>query len=453
MRRRSIRFRLTVWYAAALTAGFALFGAVLWLALRHQLLGDLDRGLEQRANAFERYFREEDAEGLDDASLRDELQEFSQALPPQSYIDLRDAAGFHVRYPAAAASQSVPPRILRREFTSEGVRYTLEVGASPANVTRTLRLLAWILLGLAPLVIGLAAIGGAWLSGRALKPVRDVTNAALTVSVENLSGRLPVPETGDELARLAEVLNSMLARLESAVKALSQFAADASHELRTPLSIIRTTAELALRRERPPESYREALQGVAAESARMTQLIEDLLFLARTDANAAEMPRKAIDIREVLERVARDMKPLAELREILLKMALPGEPAVVSGNGPALHRLFLVLVDNAVKYSEPGGEVRLSLAALDGSVRVSVQDFGRGISAADLPHIFRRFYRADPARSGEGHGLGLSLAESIARAHAAEINARSQPGSGTVFEIVFPARETSGPGVAELKQA
>jgi two-component system heavy metal sensor histidine kinase CusS len=276
----------------------------------------------------------------------------------------------------------------------------------------------------------------------------------LNISIENLSERLPVPATGDELARLTEVLNTMLARLESAVKTLSQFVADASHELRTPLSVIRTTADLAQRRMRTPESYRDSLREVAAEAERMTQLVEDLLVLARSDAEMAEMPRAPLDVCEVLRDVCAEMRGLAEMRQIRLKTSFGGA-ATISGNRPALHRLFLVLLDNALKYSHTGGDVTLAVDKTDSDVSVTIEDFGAGISPDDLPHIFKRFYRADRARTSGGHGLGLSLAESIARVHGATIEVSSDEVSGTevartVFRVRFAARTSSPQPILSL---
>jgi len=288
----------------------------------------------------------------------------------------------------------------------------------------------------------IACLGGAWLSGRALKPVNDIAAAAHMISIENLAERLPVPETGDELARLTEVLNSMFARLESAVKTLSQFAADASHELRTPLAVIRTTAELALRRERTPESYRDSLQEVAAEAERMTRLVEELLILARSDAATAEMPLGAVNVGEALADVCDEMRSLAQMREIRIRTDVSGDgAAMVAGNRPALHRLFLVLLDNALKFSRPGGEVILKVENVDSRVLVTIEDFGVGISEDDLPHIFERFYRAEEARTGAGHGLGLSLAKNIARVHGASIEVHSTEGAGSRFTVVFAARD------------
>jgi len=456
IRRRSIRFRLTAWYAAILSVGLGLFGALVWFSLRDRLVAEIDRDLADRATQFQRYFKVESAEVVGQVSgadiLRDELDEFSQGLPPGSYIFVNGSKGFTFNYPSRPSTRTPEARfrVLRSRFELNSESFDLEVGAPMDGVLHTLTLLRLLLLSLIPVVIAIACLGGAWLSGRALKPVKDIAAAALTVSIENLSARLPVPETGDEIARLTEVLNTMLGRLESAVRALSQFVADASHELRTPLALIRTTAELAIRRSRPTEDYCDALREIAGESERMTHLVEDLLVLARSDTGTAEMPLEPVDVREIVESVCAEMRHLAELRRLRVTMTtgdagpLSGHSATIAGNRPALHRLFLVLLDNALKYSDADREVRVEVnMAAKGEeprVRVSVVNFGTGIRKDELPHIFERFYRADRVRGGDGYGLGLSLAQSIAHSHGAVIEARSGEGS-TTFEVAFPMRE------------
>lgn len=416
----SIRFRLTAWYAAILTTGLALFGGLIWLSLRNRLLDEIDEDLAGRASRFEQYFRAEAAEPT-------ELNEFCQALPRHSYIDVHGTKGFKFRF----ASEPSNLRMLHRRFAVDGETFDLDVGTSITSVEHTLDLLRLLLLSLSPLVIGLACAGGFWLSGRALKPVKDITAAALSISIENLSKRLPVPATGDELADLTEVLNTMLARLEGAVKTLSQFVADASHEFRTPLAVIKTTAELALRRARSPEAYRDSLQEIAVEAERMTVLVEDLLILARSDAGVADMPLSPLDLSEVVRDVLAEVRNLAEFRRIRVHAGL--DKVMISGNRAALHRAFLVLLDNALKYSAEGGEVSVTLA--DNSFEV--RDFGAGIGTEDLPNIFKRFYQADRARSQGGYGLGLSLAETIVRAHGGVIEVSSVLGEGSSFRVVF----------------
>jgi two-component system heavy metal sensor histidine kinase CusS len=437
MRTRSIGFQLTAWYAAILTAGLGLFGGLIWLSMRARLNAEVDADLKGRASRFEAYFKEESLTARD-RHLRNELEEFSQAFPPGSSIDLHGPEGLVFHYGA----QEPGARVLHSRFTADGQAFDLVLSTSLDTVMHTLQLLRLLLWSLFPIMIVVACMGGAWLSRRALKPVKDITDAALVLSVENLSGRLPVPPTGDELARLTEVLNSTLARLEDAMNTLSQFVADASHEIRTPLAVIRTTAELALRRARTPESYRESLQDVAVEAARMTQLVEDLLMLARGDSGAWQIPLEPVNLGQLLQEVGSEMRRVAELREIRIEIAREEKPAIVAGSRPALHRLFVVLVDNAVKYSPPGARVLVGLDLAQDRAVVSVRDFGSGISPQDIPHIFKRFYRADKVRGGDGYGLGLALAQSIARAHGTSIEVESKEGEGSLFRVAFVARQT-----------
>ena len=445
----SIRFRLTLWYAGALVLGLGLFSGLVWASLRERLFAELDQDLAGRSARFEQYFRGESAEVADSSQLRDELDEFCQALPPESYVDLRGSGGFEFHYPASLTARTSDLRMRQDQFSAGGYTFNLEVGAPVVNLSHTLRLVRLLLLSLLPVVIAIACLGGAWLSGRALKPIQDITTAANTISIENLSERLPVPPTGDELARLSEVLNSMLARLETAVKRLSQFAADASHELRTPLAVIRTTAELALRRQRSGESYRASLTEIAAETERMTQLVEDLLALARSGTEASQMPRSPLDLMPVLSEICAELQTIAQTRQIRIDAELGERPAMVSGNRAALRRLFVILLDNAIKYSPAGSGVRVALGREDGQVAVTIEDSGGGISQADLPHIFERFYRA-AGKEREGHGIGLALADQIAKAHGAVIEVRSNPGASSVFRVSFGAAASANLQIAAI---
>jgi two-component system, OmpR family, heavy metal sensor histidine kinase CusS len=245
----------------------------------------------------------------------------------------------------------------------------------------------------------------------------------------------------------------MLGRLEEAVRTLSQFAADASHELRTPLSVIRTSAEVALRRARSPESYRESLREIAEEAGRMTQLVEDLMLIARNDAQTSEMPRQPLDLGDLIEDVAAELRSIADVKRIRLRIvATDRAPALISGNRAALRRLFLVLLDNAIKYSHPGSEVIAAISTVDRLASVTVKDFGIGIRPEDRPHIFKRFYQADRARADAGFGLGLSLAQSIAGAHSASIEVSSAEGSGSTFRVVFQLTDIADTALAESRQ-
>jgi heavy metal sensor kinase len=283
-----------------------------------------------------------------------------------------------------------------------------------------------------------ASAGGYWLSRRALSPVDEITGAARSIGPENLSTRLPVPRTGDELQRLSETWNEMLERLDSAVDRIQRFTADASHELRTPVSVIRTTAELALRRERNPEQYRDALHQILLETERMTQLTEDLLLLARGDAREFTLRWEPVDWNEVAGRVVEEGRSIAEARGIRLRID-PAPGAVMTlGDESALRRLLTVLLDNALKHTPAGGSIEVAISSAEQLVIVTVRDSGEGIDPTDLPHIFDRFYRGDKARNRQtGVGLGLAIAQSAANMHGARIEVESELGRGATFTASF----------------
>jgi two-component system, OmpR family, heavy metal sensor histidine kinase CusS len=420
---------------------------------------EVDQELAGRANSFEVFLKEEQAE-VPAPTLKEEIEEFCRALPPLSYLQVRSlesdfAFSYPENWPSPRVRGSSRPtftngswrqhayRTLHREITTQNGPYALEIGVSLDSIQQVLDLLQTIFAGLIPAVILVACFGSIWLSRKALRPVDTMTSAARAISIDNLSSRLPVPQTGDELQRLAEAWNTMLARLESAINKISQFAADASHELRTPLAIIHTSSELALRRTRTPEQYRESLEEIVAETEKMTRLVEDLLFLARSDASSAEMPIDPLDLSAVMQDVCSQLQGVAEISNITVRRSFPDIPVVVKGNRPALRRLFLVLLDNAIKYSEPGGEVTVLVTSTPDRGEVVIKDVGVGIGPQDLPHIFERFYRSDNARTqGDGgYGLGLTLAESIARRHRAQISVKSSLGKGSEFRVSFIAEQ------------
>jgi heavy metal sensor kinase len=436
---RSIQFRLTAWYALILSAALCVLSVLIWFLMQQKMLSDIHRDLGEKADHFRAYVHHESNE-IPQVNLMAEIEEFCHALPSSTYLTFAPVKGgalFH--YPATTGGRA-RYEVVTGEMTVRGEPWRFEIGESRAEMHHVLELLRTLLLSLIPLAIVFACLGGLWMSRRALKPVDEITLAAKTISIENLASRLPQTGTGDELERLVDAWNATLARLESAVGSLSRFAADASHELRTPVAVIRTSAELALHRQREPHAYRDALSDIAEESGRMTQLLEDLLFLARRDARGDGMTMARVDICEIVESVADELRSLAVTKGIRIRMLPSPDEAPVSGNAAALRRLFLALLDNALKYSAAGTEVTASIEKCEGKIVARIADQGIGIAPKDLPHIFERFYRASEARAGEGHGLGLSLAQSISAAHNATIEVTSEPGRGTVFQVSFDCR-------------
>jgi signal transduction histidine kinase len=246
------------------------------------------------------------------------------------------------------------------------------------------------------------------------------------------------------LDQLSKTLNAMLTRLEDSFRRITQFTADASHELRTPIAIIRTTAEVTRRKPRSDKEYAEALDRILAESERTTELIEGLMLLARADAGAEDMVTEPVRLDELAQAACADARVLAEAAGVVLSSE-PLPPCTVCGDGRALHRLLLVLLDNGIKYSNAGGEVRVGLEMRQWKERqtavLEFRDRGLGIASEDLPHIFERFYRAskDRSRKIDGLGLGLSIAQSIAQRHGGEIQVESSPGVGSTVRVFLPA--------------
>jgi heavy metal sensor kinase len=441
MRHWSIGARLTLWYSLVLLAGLGLFGAGIWIEVTHSLTTTIDETLVFRARALATEIQNE-YKPSKPAHLEEELSEYAAATPDGNLTEVRGPQGEILigEGVAAATATSRHYRRLESETTVAGQKYRILVAAPLAGTELTLRRLRQVLLWSAPAVLLIGSLGGYWMSRRALKPVDEITRAAQTIGIENLSRRLEVPAAGDELQRLSETWNSMLARLEAAVKRLSQFTADASHELRTPIALIRATAELTLRRERSAETYREALRQIMDDTDRTTRLIDDLLLLARSDAGLPALPLDRVELTPLVRDICEQGQILAQERQLEISSEAPEQPVFVDANDPALRRLLLLLVDNAVKYTPAGGQITVSVALDKSGPTVTVRDTGIGIPDAALPHVFERFYRVDESRNREagGAGLGLSIAQWIAERHHARLEAESVVGLGSAFRVRFP---------------
>jgi heavy metal sensor kinase len=428
--------RLTLWYSLVLLAGLALFGAGIWIVVTHSLTASIEETLAAQAKGVATVLQAEYEPGQP-AHLREELSEYAEATPEGRWIEVRDPQGMSL---IGGRAPSGHFKTLQTETIVQGQRFRVVVATPLEGTELTLRRLREVLLWATPVVLLIASLGGYWISGRALQPVDKITRAAQTIGIGNLSQRLAVPASADELTRLSETWNGMLERLEVAVKRLSQFTADASHELRTPMALIRATSELTLRRERSSQTYREALKHIMDETDRTTRLIDDLLLLARADAGLPALSLDRVELTPLVRDVCEQGQILAQERQLEISTEAPEHPVYVDGNDPALRRLLLLLVDNAMKYTPAGGHITVSVALDSSGPTVTVSDTGIGIPDSALPHVFERFYRVDESRNREagGAGLGLSIAQWIAERHHARLEAESVVGRGSAFRVRFP---------------
>ena len=461
MAHRTISLRLTIWFSSVFFAGLALFGAVMWLGLKDTLTSARSRTLERRADRLRDLLRDAEADtpetpdqrarkyqAFADATGGGLIEVFrtngTRALPsptaaaqafPWPRVDSTDGDKF-----SEVAFRGQPYLVLAHPFSSGSEALVACVAGPLENNRAVLSAFSAGLLWAIPALLAISALGGYALSRKALQPVDQITAATRSISVSNLSGRLPVPKTGDELQRLSETCNAMLARLESAVKEIKRFTDDASHELRNPVSYVRTTAELALRNRQMDAASRRAFEEIVAECGKANRLLKDMLTLARADAGNSRLAFEPVDLVELVRAVCQKARLFAREHGHTLSACFEEDCHVtVWGDYSSLHRLLWILVDNAAKYTRAPGTIKVTVAAGREKVTVAVEDNGMGISAADLPHIFGRFYRADPSRSQvEGSGLGLSIATWIANVHQASLSADSKENAGSVFRIEFP---------------
>ncbi len=453
----SMRMRLAFWYSAMLALALSLFGVMAFFEMRRSIHVTVDEELDARMDGV-RVLIERSARPNYTEHLEDSLREHSELRTGGELLQVSDEQGhwlyrsevmsqMNVPRPKAPARRAYglpypgdPLRVLDRAVTAGNHTYLVQVATEMDDFSAALKRFRALLLISIPIFLACAVYGGYWMSRHALDPVDKIIQTAKTISVQNLSSRLEVPKTGDELQRLSETLNGMFERLETAFQKITQFTADASHELRTPVAVMRTRAELSLRRARSPEDYRETLAQIHAELERTSELIEKLMFLARTDSGAESIPFAPVNLPEIVHEVCAAGSALAEDKHLDFREHLPEKPVWVLGDEHLLRRLFLILIDNAVKYTPAEGRIEVSVREADGAAVGEISDTGIGIAAADLPNVFERFYRADKARSREtgGAGLGLSIGRWITEAHSGTIEVESAPGQGSTFQVRLP---------------
>ena len=460
MKKLSIGIRLTLWYLAIFALAQVIFGAGMWLILRESLFDMVDDGLEAQVDDLTKFLQSQPKD-RPFGELQDEIGQTYAVEHAGDYLQIYADSNlliyrseFLKSHPAALLSPDQVDRqiegsrkiaghhfrFLFQKLEVNGRVYTVEMGTPADDAVETLHLFRSYLLMFAPLLLLVAAGGGFWLSRRALSPVDTLVQSAREIGGTSLNRRLQKLETGDELQRLSDTLNEMLDRIEVAFLRITHFTADASHELRTPVSLIRTEAELALRRSRGEAEYKESLRHILHEAERTTVLIEQMLALARTDSGREILQLQPTDLRRTLGGVVNNWQQVAVVRNLEFSSSLDSSDCLVMGDETLLRRLVDILLDNAFKYTPAPGCVHLTLHLKSDGAVITVQDSGVGISAEEHSKIFERFYRVDKARSRAqgGVGLGLAIAKWIVTRHRGSITVESKPEEGATFRVELP---------------
>ena len=461
MRPLSIRFTLTAWYTAMLAVTMYGLGASMYFAMRHTIVRTADQALTARLGEIGPFVAGR-LRGKHAEELPHEFETHLAGLTPGGeMLQVADVdrhwiyqspsiSPYQVALPPTAdlsaprletvSARGVRLRMLSARVQTDDQTYLVQLAQSVDPYYEMLDRFRELGLWFSPLVFALSWIGGYALCRRALAPVDAITNAARSIGAQNLKLRLNVPATGDELQRLSETLNAMIARLDRSFSRISEFTADAAHELRTPLSIILTTAELSRHPGEPAKVHAEALQQIYEEAVRTSTLIDNLMTLARADSGEGRLALIHVDLRETVRTACRRGAILAAPKQIAFRGDIAEQPVIVRGDADSLQRLLLILIDNAVKFTPQHGHVSVSLGVEGCAAVCQVADSGPGIPAEAQSRIFDRFYRVDPARSrqGGGAGLGLSIARWIADEHHATLEVGHESGPGAVFRFRIP---------------
>jgi heavy metal sensor kinase len=467
---------MTVWYVALLALIIAAVGAFLVLRLHSDLVAATDSRLNAAVDQIALGYHTEGAPEARDVSstVLSGKATASQVLDPAGRVvgsfgdraaqtrmltesELRQAlAGKRVYRTSSLGSRSRRYRLVARSTTHAGTRSVVVAGQSTASIDSSVNRLLTLLLLAWPVAVAATALGGWWLATRALRPIGRLTAEARQIGVERLDERLPVAATGDEVARLAETLNTMLARIEAGVAEQHRLVADASHELRTPLAAMRAELEVSLRGDDLELEAQSVLRSTLEEVERLSSTVDGLLVLARADRGALELELEAVDLAAVATAAVERLRSLASSRDVRLEVDLA--PGCVRADPSWLGQAVGNLLDNAIKFGPTGGAVTVTTEGDAGEGRVSVLDEGSGIPAGDRERVFDRFYRCDASRTraAGGSGIGLSIVREIALAHGGRAWVESGPRGGSLFTLALPAAAPDprdGSSTAQLTSA
>lgn len=487
---KSIRFKITVWYMLILGATLCLFSILVYGIFSNNAYESMDDLLESKASgiatSIDTYLEmgrldtiKEEAgkgafskiDGLDFKKIAQHWLEDKSDEPKlmNIVVHIYDAKGKLI-----ASSKNAPDmRALMKEildyvlededsfdnfnikssagkissfrvFTLPGVEngkvaYIVQVASPATQIYAALKNLKITLFIFLPLTVAITGIAGAFLAKLALRPVNSMIKTIRQITAENLKLRVSIPDTKDEIKKLADTFNDMLVKLEEAFSSERKFIQDVSHELRTPLTILRGELEVALKKLRSPEEYESVLQSSLEEIDRISKIVDNLLILARFETKEVPLEMRPVDLNSLVQDIANDIDILAQEKNIKINFKAK-ERIILAADASYLKRLFLNLLDNAVKYTQDSGNISLDLSSAKDFAKIKISDTGIGIASDKLPFIFNRFYRAGQGHYNVGFGLGLAIAKSIVEIHKGRIEVESRPGQGSAFTVYLPTK-------------
>jgi heavy metal sensor kinase len=463
MNTRSLRFRLTAWYGGLLLVLGLAFGAYCYWRLDHFLSVYLTELFSHRAERIANTLLSNiDRDG--EVYVGKEIETRYAPEANDRFIRVTNSDGAVIYISGEPNDQSFDPMKVPRPpeahfvtstrieragrnglliatvpFASSRQKYMIEVGGSTLPIKDVLRrFLVSLFVGLI-VVVALAIWGGFMVIKWALAPVIKITATADEITSHHLDKRLPIVETGDEIASLSKTLNQMISRLDESFQSVTRFTADASHELRTPLTIIRGELETSLLDKSLSENVRETIYSLIEETENLSKIVQCLLSLSRLDSGGAQMERVRLNLGDLVSTITDQMVPLADEKHVMLTSQAQGL-VEVEGDRVRLKQVVVNLLDNAIKYTPEGGRVTVGVNVSDRRAQLEISDTGPGITKGDLPHVFERFYRADQVRLGsiEGAGLGLSIVQSICTAHGGFVKAENHADGGCRFIVQLP---------------